>query len=87
MLNLGEVEFGNNSEHPAVAQIQNTMKDARTTFLTHRRKIPPPRATAGPGIAVTLSAERGTVRFAVTAGVFSVTYAPWSSSIFRSLTE
>jgi hypothetical protein len=34
-----------------------------------------------------LSAERGTVCFADTARVFSVTYEPWSSRIFRSLTE
>src|ERR1700674_5372499 len=34
------------------------------------------------GAAETLSAKRGTVRFAVTAGVLSVTYEPWSSRIF-----
>ena len=39
------------------------------------------------GAAETLLAKRGTVRLAVTAGVLSVTYEPWSSRIFRSLTE
>jgi hypothetical protein len=45
-----------------------------------------PEGLRGTGdTAETLSAERGTVCFADTG--FSVTYEPWSSRIFRSLTE
>jgi hypothetical protein len=50
--------------------------------------VSPAEGLRGTGGSVeTLSAKRGTGRFAVTAGVFSVTYEPWSSRIFRSLTE
>jgi hypothetical protein len=59
-----------------------------STFLTYRKNISPPEGLRGTGgAAETLSAKRGAVRFAVTATVFSVTYEPWSSRIFRSLTE
>jgi hypothetical protein len=87
MLHLGEPEFATTRNTPAVAQIQNAMRDARTTFLSYLRNISLPRATAGGGTAVPLSAERETVRFAVRAGVLSVAYERWSSRIFRSLTE
>jgi hypothetical protein len=50
-------------------------------------QLPPPRVSAGRGSAETLSAKRGAVRFAVTAGIFSAAYELWSSRIFRSLTE
>jgi hypothetical protein len=39
------------------------------------------------GATVTLPAERGTMRFAVAAGVLSGRYRLWSSSIVMSLTE
>jgi hypothetical protein len=46
-----------------------------------------PRVTAGRGAAVTLPAKRGTIRFAVAAGVFFGHDELWSSSIVMSLTE
>ena len=46
-----------------------------------------PRVTAGRGAAVTLPAKRGTIRFAVTAGMFFGHDELWSSSIVMSLTE
>jgi hypothetical protein len=50
--------------------------------------VSPAEGLRGTGGSVeTLPAKRGTGRFAVTAGVFSVAYEPWSSRIFRSLTE
>jgi hypothetical protein len=63
------------------------MKFCSSTFLTYRKNVPRPRVSAGRGSAETLLAKRGTVRFAITAGVLSVTYEPWSSRIIRSLTE
>ena len=54
---------------PAVAQIQNAMRDAATIFLTSRKNARP-RVSADGGAAETLPTKRGTVRFAVTAGAF-----------------
>jgi hypothetical protein len=86
-LHLCEPEFATIQNTPAVTQIQNAMRDLRTTFLTYRRSVSPLGSLRDGGATETSSAKRGTERFAVTTGVFSVTYEPWSSRIFRSLTE
>ena len=52
-------EFAIIQNTPAVAQIQNAMRDERTTFLSYLRKLSLPMA----------------VRFAVAAGILSVAYA------------
>ena len=86
MLRLGEPEFATIQNTSAVAQIQNAIRDARTTFLTYRKKISPPRASLGRGIrgGPLGDARNWTLR---RYGVFSVTYEVWSWRIFRSLTE
>src|SRR5712671_2994862 len=71
------------SERPRLAQSQTATRETRT----QRAILPSGGSPRDGGAAETLSAKRGTVRFAVTAAVFSVTYEPWSSRIFRSLTE
>jgi len=79
--------------HPAVENGLRHLDDldqifvCSLSFLTYRKKISRRGSPRDGGSTETLSAKRGTMRFAVTAGVFSVTYEPWSSRIFRSLTE
>ena len=47
------------------------------TFLTYRRNISPSEGLRGTGMsAETLSAKRGSRNFAVTGGMFSITYEP-----------
>jgi hypothetical protein len=87
MLRLGELELATIRNTSGGRSDPKCHERREDNLLTYRRKISPPRVSTGRGSAETLSAKRGTVRFAVTAGVFSVTYEPWSSRIFRSLTE
>jgi hypothetical protein len=82
--NLYSQPFGTT---PAIAHIQNALRDARTTFLTCRINTLGRGSPRDGGAAETLAARRGAVRFAFTAGIFSATYERWSSRIFRSLTE
>ena len=92
MLHLGATEFATIQNTPAVAQIQNAMRDAR--MQTYRA------ASAIGGFAnIDLNARRPATnrtairitnaknRYRTKAGALSVTYEPWSSRIFKSLTE
>jgi hypothetical protein len=87
MLHIAEPEFATIQNTPAVTQIQNAIRDTRTLSSPIAGKSPRRGPLREGGTAVTLSAERGTRRFAIAAGVLLVSYEPWSSSIFRSLTE
>ena len=58
-------------------------RSCSSSILICRKNIARRGSPRDGGSAETLSAKRGTVRFARTAGVFSVTYEPWSSSIFK----
>jgi hypothetical protein len=86
MLHIGEPEFAQ-FRTPRQSLRSKMLSETRGHFPHLSQENLPPRATAGGGTAVTLSAERGTRRFAVAAGILLVSYEPWSSSIFRSLTE
>ncbi|MDX6461785.1 MAG: hypothetical protein QOE55_5482 [Acidobacteriaceae bacterium] len=57
------------------------------TIQNYRENVPGRGSPRDGGSAETLSAKRGTGRFAVMEEVLPVGYEPGSSRIFRSLTE